>query len=351
MSRKKKQTGEKHSLWKKILLSFVTLVILVGVGEWVCRLIYPLDSGKVDSRWNQHHFRVNALGFWELNEIMEPDRELFWRVKPNLKDRHLVGTVGTETLLNFHVTTDASGMREMGVPDGGENIVFLGDSCTFGIGVEAGETCAFQVAEALKAGARNLSCPGYTLYQGRRLLERVGWEPLPRALVAAFGFNDRLMWDGLTDPEHAKLLSRTPSSLARFSRLFYCVELVFQGSASLLKGNRDEKTRRVPPDLFKAEAKALLEEAKARGVPVIFMFWPRIEWILAADEEGGHPYAEILTEVVRGEGAAVLDLTESFRQGGGERLFLDGIHAQPEGHRIAAERVLDKLVELGVTAR
>ncbi|MHC4946292.1 MAG: SGNH/GDSL hydrolase family protein [Planctomycetota bacterium] len=282
----------KASLGKKLLLCFITIVILLAVGEFVMRRVFPSNP---ESRWSQHHFRVGALGINELNEIMEPDPDLFWRVKPNLRDRFITGFVGTETLLHFKVDTDENGFRMMEGPAGADNVIFLGDSCLFGMGVRASESCAAMVSDRLEIEARNLSCPGYTLFQGRRLLDRMGWDPKPRALVAAFGFNDRLMWDGLTDPEHASLLSKRASFLGRHSRLFYCLELAIEGSLKLLEKKPDRTARRVPPELFKTEAKSLVQDAKARGVPVIFLFWPRIEWM---KEEGvGHPYADVIRDL------------------------------------------------------
>ncbi len=329
--------------WKKILLLFCTILLLLAGTEAVLRLTC---SEPPESRWSQHHFRVGALGFTELNEIMEPDPDLFWRVRPNLQDQYVTGFVGTETFLYFPVTTDAKGLRVMGGSGLERNLLFLGDSCTFGIGVKAKETCAALTAAGLDARARNLSSPGYTFYQGNRLLKRLGWEPHPMAVVAAFGFNDRLMWDGLTDPDHARLLGMQQSFLARKSRLVRCVELALHGSLRLRKGGDGERTRRVPPELFKAEAKALVKEARRRGVKAVFLFWPRIEWM---DEPGsGHPYAEVIRELADGEEVAILDLAETFRKEGGKRLYLDGIHPTPEGHAVAAKRLMGILEDLGV---
>lgn len=326
------------SLKKKLLLSFITAIIVLGAGEMLMRRLYPSDP---ESRWSQHHFRVGQLGFSELNAIMAPDPELFWRVQPNLEDRLVTGFVGTDVLLSFMVSTDTNGFRIMKGPETSDNILFIGDSCTFGIGVRASETCAARMSETLGVKARNLSCPGYTLYQGMVLLERMGWKPQPKALVVGFGFNDRLMWDGLTDPEQAALLSTSTSKLADYSRLWYCMELAFKGSLRLLK-KTDDPARRMPPELFKAGAEKLVREAKERNVPVVFFFWPRIEWMSKPDE--GHPYAELVKEMADGKSVAVLDMAEAFRRNGGPSLYLDGIHAKPEGHQLAA-RALAKLMK------
>jgi lysophospholipase L1-like esterase len=313
-------------------------VIFLAVGEFVMRRVFPVNP---ESRWSQHHFRVGALGIDELNDIMEPDPNLFWRVKPNLKNQFITGFVGTQTLLHFKVDTDENGFRMMERSAQGDSIIFLGDSCLFGMGVRADESCPALVGERLGVKARNLSCPGYTLFQGRRLLARMGWDPEPRALVAAFGFNDRLMWDGLTDPEHASLLSKRASFLGRHSRLFYCLELAIEGSLKLLEKKPDKTSRRMPPELFKTEADILVRDAKARGVPVIFLFWPRIEWMM--EEGAGHPYADVIRDLADGERVFILDLAEAFRLKGGEALYLDGIHPKPEGHAIAADRLVELL--------
>lgn len=317
--------------WKKILLLVVTVVVLLASAELIFRAIYPSDP---EGRWSQHHFRVGALGFSELNDIMEPDPDLFWRVKPDLADRHVSGFIGTETFLSFLVTTDARGMRKMNGPSTEESLVFLGDSCTFGIGVKAKETCAYLTGDLLGMRPENLSCPGYTIFQGRKLFERIGRDQEISALVVGFGFNDRLMWDGLTDPDQAKLLTTQASFLARKSRFIYCIELAVQGSLRLLKKKTGEKARRVPPELFKMEAEQLVEET---SVPVIFLFWPRIEWM--KEPGSSHPYAAQIKDLADSDTVAVLDLAEAFRQNGGEKLYIDGIHATPEGHRVAAQEL------------
>jgi lysophospholipase L1-like esterase len=349
MSRKKNRQktakGEKPKtgLRNKLLLLVGTIIVVLAAAEVIVRRIYP---GPQESRWSQHHFRVGALGFSDLNDIMEPDLDLFWRVKPNLKDRYVMGWVGTSTFLSFKVNTDAFGHRKMEGADRSRNILFLGDSCTFGIGVKAKETCAARTAAALKIRARNLSCPGYTLYQGRRLLERMGWDPSPAALVVGFGFNDRLVWDGLSDPEHAKILTQKNSFLARHSRLFYCMHMALEGGLKLLKKKSAKTMRRMPPEVFAAEAEALVREAEDRGIPVVFLFWPRIEWM----EEPGrnHPYAEWIEKLLDKKTVSLLDLAESFRSKGGRELYLDGIHATAEGHALAAECLLLTLESLGV---
>ena len=82
-----KETGTagapSSKLWKKLLLCAITVVIVLGAGEVFFRWIYPVDP---DSRWAKHHFIVDGLGFSDLNTIMEPDPELFWRIKPNIKE-------------------------------------------------------------------------------------------------------------------------------------------------------------------------------------------------------------------------------------------------------------------------
>ena len=98
-----------------------------------------------------------------------------------------------------------------------------------------------------------------------------------------------------------------------------------------------------------AEARALVKAAQAHGVPVVFLFWPRIEFMM---EPGStHPYTEHLEGVANGSTVKLLDLAEAFREKGGEALYLDGIHATVEGHRVAAECLVQTLKELGVSPK
>lgn len=89
-------------------------------------------------------------------------------------------------------------------------ILFIGDSNTFGFGVEADSTFA-EITERLLPGmaAINLGVPGYTSYQGRVVLDEYLPTLRPELIVVSFNFNDRRYAD-----------SGVPDSAERFQALF-----------------------------------------------------------------------------------------------------------------------------------
>lgn len=140
------------------------------------------------------------------------DPTLFWRLRDELRDFPVRGrmerneidfTVGTERGLRRVPGADASGSS-------GEtfDILALGDSCTFGLGVDDAETWPSQLQDLLgdieSARVTNAGVPGYTAYQGRRLLETRGDELKPDLVVATFGFNDVDVWGSQSDLETAR---------------------------------------------------------------------------------------------------------------------------------------------------
>src|SRR5439155_12728528 len=68
----------------------------------------------------------------------------------------------------------------------------IGDSNTFGVGAPTEHTFA-EATERLSPGlvAINLGVPGYTSFQGRRLLDQALVDLEPVAVVVSFNFNDK----------------------------------------------------------------------------------------------------------------------------------------------------------------
>lgn len=117
----------------------------------------------------------------EASSLLMPDAALLWRLRPNLQLQADVLSLGAARAWRVH--TDAAGFRLPAAPDA--TIFALGDSCTFGWGVEDGEAWPARLATILGQPVQNLGIPGYSVMQGERLAAgRVG------TLLVAFGAND-----------------------------------------------------------------------------------------------------------------------------------------------------------------
>lgn len=119
-----------------------------------------------------------------------------WALRPNL---HASLMTHHESGTTFHVSTDARGLR-LTPPDGPPTpgcqlftILLLGDSNTFGWGLEDDETWATSLEHALAdRGVRviNGGMPGYTVVQCLSLFERVGRLYRPQMVILSVGMHD-----------------------------------------------------------------------------------------------------------------------------------------------------------------
>ncbi|MBM4063516.1 MAG: hypothetical protein FJ265_20820 [Planctomycetes bacterium] len=105
-----------------------------------------------NSRFCHHAALIDAIGFPQFNEFVAPDQDLFWRLVPGVTGAELQGAIGDSGPLAFTVETDADGRRSLpAAPAAAHTVLFLGDSCTFGFGVDGEETFAALLQQRLPA--------------------------------------------------------------------------------------------------------------------------------------------------------------------------------------------------------
>lgn len=131
------------------------------------------------------------------------DRHLFYRLQPGLDlpltDITMPAAIRPRTQWIFH--TNARGFNTDDVdpekPEGTFRVVALGDSSTFGWGVQPAETYAKRLQSMLRARHAsgdievvNLGVCGYSSLQGLVLLERVAASYAPDVVTLSYGSND-----------------------------------------------------------------------------------------------------------------------------------------------------------------
>ncbi len=269
---------------------------------------------------------TNLQVFPGTERFFEPDARLFWRLRPNLRGLRAAERL-PEREFPFTVSTDDQGRRLTPPAAGAQaSILFLGDSCTFGIPVNDEE--AFPaVVERRLSGVRclNAGVPGYSAFQGRLLLEQMAAsQPAPRAVVVTFWPNDGSVWDHLSDLEHAQMLEGafTP----RLTRL------VRRATAP--------KRPRLTNEEFAAEIRALIRRTRAWGAEPIIVLWPSRPQMSGAPEIDRQ---QTLRRLAREHRTRLADLAQVFRSRGGAALFTDNIHATRDGYALAAEALLPLL--------
>lgn len=296
------------------------------------------------------------------------DRELGWRLAPGAEDEY--GGV--------RVRINARGLRgperPFEKPEGSLRILWLGDSVTFGYGVEREEEL-FPEAVARRLSARlrrpvesvNAGVGGYSPWQQRAWLLREGWRYAPDLLLVGFVLND------LTEPlslvryggqgEGWQLARTARGALDRWLSASALVTVLRDGFA-LLRFGRDVRrgaealetldVRRLvaEPDapLFErswrigeSELARIFAAARERGVPVALVIFP-YAFQLEAPQATAGPQRR-LAAFAAAEGVPVLDLLPLLASAGGPPLFLDGSHLSAAGHAAVAaalERFLDE---------
>ncbi len=344
---------------KRIAFSIVTMIAVFGLLETAARVFYrPSD----DSVYDEHRNIIDILGLPQLNETMEFDHELFWRLRPNLVEHRVQGKM-RETPVDFMVSTNSLGLRngEVGEKEGRYRVLAVGNSCTFGLGVANEMTWPAQLERVMNrtlgrgAEVINAGVPGYTSFQGLQYLEANGLALEPDLVIVSFGFNDSDRWSSRTDSETARALHiGRAGRLFEWSRLYLGLKAILsriggkqdQGEKSPLPesttGSRppDEREIRHPrllPAEFRETMLAIHDVCAERSIPVIYIVWPYRNQVLRSETDL-IVYQPIIRSVAVEAGAPVVELIAPFI-GAANEPFLDHIHATPFGCRLVAETI------------
>ena len=215
-----------------------------------------------------------------------------YRMRPGT-DRRVINTVNRRELERGHkvrLKANSLGFRSGELPRRKApqtyRIVFLGDSTTFGWGVEAEERFSERLAARLNArrdGMRyeviNLGIPGYTSWHGRKAFEHFALPWSPDLVIMSFGAND-----GKKISRRAKTILQRESALEgvkHFMRRFATYRLMRRLLLSLANPfekladqPRDPQQQRVPVvtvDEFRENLGAIARAARAHGCRAAFL--------------------------------------------------------------------------------
>jgi len=328
--KKPKKLRRTIPLRRKVLYSSIIVVAFVSGAEIACRLILPADQ---NSRWAYHRDLVRAIGFGSLNDVLEPDPRRFWRVKSNLDAQRVRGQIGDSGPISFTVSTDESGHRRMPVtPNAAFDVLFLGDSCTFGVAVDDDETFPALLQHKVPVRCTNAGVPGYSAYQGRVTFENMSLDRPPAVVVVSFLFNDNSSWDGLSDAEHAQMLSRT--RLIEYSRLLTFLAS-FKPRASFSAKRGQPERPRLTDSEYAAELRRIVDRCRELNSDPVLLVWPMRQQ-MSIDQ----PIVkqQVMRRVASEEDVRLIDLVPLFRSQD-KPMFADVVHANAAGHRVIAEEL------------
>jgi lysophospholipase L1-like esterase len=236
-------------------------------------------------------------------------------------------------------------------------IAFLGDSFTYGLGVEADQAFVRRVGVLLRdrwSGACltvNLGRPGVDLISAWAILNRVRDELLPDVVVHVLTQDD-LDVDLYRDGQAIERYVAERTWPARHSRLFNLAETAIRWSRASpriinnLRGGATPELRERAWRIASFQIRAtqrLVEEAGGRYVLIRF---PCLRWMSRVRDyplEGvHHRSAELAAQL----SLPYLDLWETFRGRNAEEMCLSSVddHPTPAAHQIAAQAICDYLV-------
>lgn len=330
------RTRRPLSRTKKLCFSAVTIVGLLGALELAARMVVPPPDVLVHQ---EHEALITVGGLPALNDTMEFDPDLFWRLKADL-DKFPVAGANGRYRIDFDVTTNHRHLRTGPVAERKQRlrVLALGDSCAFGVGVEDDETWPRALEDSLAAEhdvrVINAGVPGYTAYQGMRFLKKNLAELQPDVVICCFGFNDQCTWASRSDLETATMVQRYgwQSALTQHSRLYLGLQQAWTGVSS------EPRTAAPRPRLLPIEYLLLLYRIEmlcdAQDADLILMIWPFAGQVKAR-EEGLGPYQTLTRRLGAYHNLPVVNLVPEFISEQ-QPLYVDHIHANAEGCRVAA---------------
>jgi lysophospholipase L1-like esterase len=316
-----------------LLLALGSLLFFGGVAEFVARAIdlRPAHgSALANPAWLGDRMMLRADYRDEMAkagvlsryyELYEWDRYLFYRLRPDV-DVELIDVFAppqAREKSRWRARTNSRGFRapEFAATPAKDTvrIAVLGDSSTFGWGVDDADTYPALLGPALakrlgvdpsRVEILNLGVPGYSSFQGRVLLERsaLGYEP--DAVVWSYLSNDGAVTGVSDEASYAQRLGASGALLAVLhrSRAFETLEawiavLRAHWQPPVAPDPTDSGQRNVPNyRVAGANVAGAVELANDAGIPIVLL-----------GQCTRKLPAEVMAAVARDTGAPYLDAT------------------------------------------
>ncbi|TFH65515.1 MAG: SGNH/GDSL hydrolase family protein [Candidatus Zixiibacteriota bacterium] len=168
------------------LFGIITIAVILLIAESALRLVGI--SPRVDNPF------FMLVRVFEYPDYFQKDHSLFWRLRPDIKE-------GTEFLVPGSYRTNSLGLRGDNVSLSADRnltrIACFGNSCTFGWRLQEEETYEQQLERKLNAQITstrfkvyNCGVPGYSTFQGLRMLREYLTVLKPQIVTICYGWND-----------------------------------------------------------------------------------------------------------------------------------------------------------------
>jgi lysophospholipase L1-like esterase len=170
------------------------------------------------------------------------------------------------------------------IPGGQPRIVALGDSNTWGYGVQPESAWPEVLDRALpEAAVVNMGTLGYSSFQGYQTLRKYGEELKPAAIIASFNYNDRaFVYDRNIDSEEKFATYydalQQPVTYGRLDKI-YTTRLLravmrrmgLVRADPIVKMDVRALEARVPLEEYRENLRKIVEYGRTRNVPVMFI--------------------------------------------------------------------------------
>ncbi len=165
-------------LFSNFIVALFSIVVIIALAEAVLRFVVPPER-FLDPISNEYWLALQTGEHFSPKADVEPDFLLGWRMKRNHRGQKA-----------SHNSQGFRGTREIPVEGTGRRIVAIGDSFTYGLGVEDGETFAARLGVLLSGDVANLGVNGYGVDQAVLMWESEGRRLRPNVVVLGYFTHD-----------------------------------------------------------------------------------------------------------------------------------------------------------------
>jgi len=295
----------------------------------------------------------------DLSPIMGWNDDYWYVNTPNLESVRISGVqtelgTGNRVPMDFTVSTNAAGLRDDPITpkDGRYRILAIGSSMTFGLGVNDDEAWPAVLERELRdAGYRvdvvNAGVIGHTAFQGDLYLAADGLALDPDLVLASYGHNAGLSWDGFSDPERETW--GFPEGRWRTQER---VDIQDQRKREMAADDTKQYPR-LNHDEYVAALHAIARTTREAGAEIVFLAWP-----IQYDFTRGQPptvdgpagdrawtYFDSTFKAARTVDVPVFDVLGAVDRD--EAVLMDIVHLNARGYRLVGERLARWLIERG----
>ncbi|KAA3631245.1 MAG: SGNH/GDSL hydrolase family protein [Calditrichaeota bacterium] len=261
-------------LYLKLIFSFLILVLFIGLTELSLHIADP------DLYYKNQFFPINRD--IDFPDVYKKDANLFWRFRPDQ-------TINSESFSDITYHINSKGMRgdEIDKSKKGIRILAVGNSCTFGWGVEDDSIWTTRLSRKLQSEfpakdieILNCGVPGYSSYQGKIYFEKELLKLNPDIVTIMFGWNDQ--WTAgknISDHEQEKpnaVILRLQNIFSHLKIYQLARKIVLSATEKQQQISLDQKggKKRVPLPQFEENLRRIIRLCKENNIVPILMVPP-----------------------------------------------------------------------------